>query len=582
MPNREAWLSEPAPQREAILTALERLLAWPEIARSPQLGRFLDYIVRRTLDGDEQAIKAYSIAVDVFGRAVDFDPQVDPIVRVQARRLRGLLDEYYRGPGSGDIVHIQLPVGRYIPEFVAGHGAVSAAPRRPPPGARPARGRRLPPTWFALAGIALASAVLAYAFASWGPRLDTRMPAEALQRPTITIVEFQNLAGPVGIAPQVAGLAIELVTDLEQFGDITVRYGGGGGGGSNIVVAGLPSSDYVLTGIVRPEGNVVQYSAILTENLTSTVVWNKTLAVPAAEAAAPGVLDMVAKSLSLVLGSPRGPLHVRARQWLTTGQPRDDRLNLYLCRMLFDLYRETGGAAEAERAGACFAALSEQDRQSATALAASASLLAEHPASDAAALPADRVELATVNLEQAIGLNPINAFVWEQQGWLHDAQHDRARARVDFSSSVQLNPANADALAAYARLLAFEGNLAGAEAMARDAADQSPSPPPWYQGVPTLLALRDGDFADAIKRAELYALADRELGPVLAIMAGQGAGDSAVVNRYLPQVLDVTKFRAGGVLPSLRERIGDNVLLEAIRAALLSAGVPQAALTEAF
>ena len=55
-------MTDPASQREAILTALERLLAWPEIARSPQLGRFLDYIVRRTLEGNEASIKAYSIA----------------------------------------------------------------------------------------------------------------------------------------------------------------------------------------------------------------------------------------------------------------------------------------------------------------------------------------------------------------------------------------------------------------------------------------------------------------------------------------------------------------------------------------
>ena len=94
-------MTDPAPQSEAILTALERLLAWPEIARSPQLGRFLAYIVQRTLDGNEQAIKAYSIAVDVFGRPADFDPQADPIVRVQARRLRALLDDYYSGPGIG-------------------------------------------------------------------------------------------------------------------------------------------------------------------------------------------------------------------------------------------------------------------------------------------------------------------------------------------------------------------------------------------------------------------------------------------------------------------------------------------------
>ena len=102
-------MPDPTTQRDAILASLERMLAWPEITRSPQLGRFLDYIVQRTLAGDEHSIKAYSIAVDVFGRPVDFDPQADPIVRVQARRLRGLIEDYYSGPGQDDPVRISLP-----------------------------------------------------------------------------------------------------------------------------------------------------------------------------------------------------------------------------------------------------------------------------------------------------------------------------------------------------------------------------------------------------------------------------------------------------------------------------------------
>ena len=118
--------------------------------------------------------------------------------------------------------------------------------------------------------------------------------------------------------------------------------------------------------------------------------------------------------------------------------------------------------------------------------------------------------------------------------------------------------------------------------MARDAAENSPDPPPWYQGVPALLALRDGDLATAIADAELYAQADRELGPILAIMAAQRAGDGDVVNRYLPQVLDVAAFRNEGVLPRLRQRIADVVLMDTIRAALVRAGVPPAALTGPF
>lgn len=62
------------PSREAVETALADLLTWPGLARSPQLSRFLNHIVQAKLRGDEGSIKAYSIAVDVFGRPPTFDP----------------------------------------------------------------------------------------------------------------------------------------------------------------------------------------------------------------------------------------------------------------------------------------------------------------------------------------------------------------------------------------------------------------------------------------------------------------------------------------------------------------------------
>ena len=74
-------------------------------------------VVDKTLAGDGGSIKAYSIAVDVLGRPPDFDPQNDPIVRVQARRLRNLLEQFYAGGLSKSGVEIRLPLGRYVPEF---------------------------------------------------------------------------------------------------------------------------------------------------------------------------------------------------------------------------------------------------------------------------------------------------------------------------------------------------------------------------------------------------------------------------------------------------------------------------------
>ncbi len=580
-------MPDPTTQREAILASLEQMLAWPEISRSPQLVKFLDYIVRRTLAGDEQSIKAYSIAVDVLGRSADFDPQADPIVRVQARRLRGLIDEYYRGPGSGDPVRIALPVGRYVPEFIlvgqpALPGGGSGDLVRAPATGRAHAAGGLAMSWFALVVLVMGIGAVGLALLIFRPWIGPVQTAGQLQPPSITVVEFQNLVGRQSGAPRVSGLAIELVTDLDQFEDIDVRYGGG----TNVAMATAEGggADYVLTGIVRLDAGMVQYSAILTDSGSGTVVWNHSVAIPAAEAAQADALDVVSRRLSLVLGSPRGPLHVAARQWLAQALPVDGNASLYLCRMLFHSYRASGAPALAARTDACLSALPASDQESPVGLAIAGTLLAEQDPGGAArdTAYAERLRGAQLLLDRAINLAPLSGFIWEQHARLREERGQLDLARTDYGSAIQLNPANADALAGYARLLALAGDLAEAEGMARDAAERTPDPPNWYFGVPALLALQSGDYQAAVEAAEKYAQADPELGPILAILGGQRRGDGAMVNRYLAQILDVPSFRSRGVLPRLRERVRDPVLLEQIAAGLTAAGVPNKALSAPF
>lgn len=103
--------------REEIMKSLDRILASEEFATSPNLKKFLSYIIEQKLDGNEAGLKAYSIAIDAFGRSEDFDSQIDPIVRVQAGRLRKELAAYYKGAGANDPVRIDVPRGSYRPEF---------------------------------------------------------------------------------------------------------------------------------------------------------------------------------------------------------------------------------------------------------------------------------------------------------------------------------------------------------------------------------------------------------------------------------------------------------------------------------
>ena len=79
--------------------------------------RFLKYIVNETLAGRSDRLTGYNLALEVFGRPETFDPAVDPLVRIEAARLREKLREYYGAEGQNDPIRIDLPKGTYTPQI---------------------------------------------------------------------------------------------------------------------------------------------------------------------------------------------------------------------------------------------------------------------------------------------------------------------------------------------------------------------------------------------------------------------------------------------------------------------------------
>jgi TolB-like protein len=101
---------------EGVQNQLQRLLASKTFAQATRLRKFLKYGVDAALAG-QRNVSEFAIAVDVFGRDNTFDPRIDPIVRVHARRLRSKLGVYYATEGAEDPIEIHLPLRSYIPSF---------------------------------------------------------------------------------------------------------------------------------------------------------------------------------------------------------------------------------------------------------------------------------------------------------------------------------------------------------------------------------------------------------------------------------------------------------------------------------
>jgi len=132
------YLIVPAPELSnsstpgAVREQLARILASPTFQRSRRLSRFLTYAVTETLAGRESQLSEPALAAEVFDRGAEFDPRTDPVVRVEASRLRARLAEYYENEGASDPLLIEVDAGGYVPRF-----------RRrepPPPGHTSAKG----------------------------------------------------------------------------------------------------------------------------------------------------------------------------------------------------------------------------------------------------------------------------------------------------------------------------------------------------------------------------------------------------------------------------------------------------------
>ena len=116
-PSCDASFESPLAARALIEHHLERLLASDAFDASERNRRFLRFIVEETINGRSDRLKGYTIAVAVFERDCEFDPQIDPVVRIEAGRLRRSLERYYLTEGARAEIRITIPKGRYVPEF---------------------------------------------------------------------------------------------------------------------------------------------------------------------------------------------------------------------------------------------------------------------------------------------------------------------------------------------------------------------------------------------------------------------------------------------------------------------------------
>jgi len=116
---------------------VRRILRSVTFRNASTLQQLLAYLAAKSTGGSGEMPKEYTIGVEAMGRKEDFDPKIDPIVRVQSHRLRTKLKEYYEAEGSQDPILVQIPKGHYLPTFERKSASSPISPEAPETSDRP-------------------------------------------------------------------------------------------------------------------------------------------------------------------------------------------------------------------------------------------------------------------------------------------------------------------------------------------------------------------------------------------------------------------------------------------------------------
>jgi TolB-like protein/thioredoxin-like negative regulator of GroEL len=244
--------------REKVLATLERILASEGFAKSERLSSFLRYVVGEKLAGREEDLKEYAIGVSVYRRP-DFDPRLDSAVRVDARRLRQKIEEYYDAAGAADELRIEIPKGSYVPRFLpapATRSAASATSRR---------------RWLWV----LAAAVLITALITVAWRFSTSPASSPAGERVVAVLPFANLTGEPALEVLCTGMAEELTHRLAKMPGIRV-IARGRGADAGTVAKDLAAAA-VLEGSIRGSGPRLRIASQLIRGIDRATLWSESL-----------------------------------------------------------------------------------------------------------------------------------------------------------------------------------------------------------------------------------------------------------------------------------------------------------------
>lgn len=537
---------------EAVRRALARVLESEELRSSPQLANILRFVVEATLEGRSDAIKGYTIAVEALGRDASFDPQADPIVRVEATRLRRALERYYAGAGASEEIEIVVPRGSYVPQFVPRQMAASpdavgqpplapvdavpdlspddASPPRPasPPMARSARWSVTRLATVAALALLMLGLVAALTIdivdpTGWRALVSSVVlrPLERTNRLGIPMVEVRSfdttggqplppsmVTGAAGVvtAGDFTARAVEVrirdalarfdLLDVLASPDARPALDCGSGGVS-------PNSAFALSGLIENhDDGSLSLLLRLSDLCDGTIVWSHEFDGIKRGGDSSLAETGLVRDIMAAIAEPYGVIQARARSRVTAaGGPAG--AGPYGCVLMAYTYWRSFLPADHLKARQCLEQAVAADGTFALGYALLGELYLDelrNGANPQGGAPALNRALAAV--EQAVELAPTSAYARRVLMDVHFFRGERGATIASGEAALALNPYDVEIQADVGGRLISLGETERGEAMLASAAHAAPGLPPWADYHRVIAAYLRGDAPAAAAAAD--------------------------------------------------------------------------------
>ena len=578
------------PSEAEVRPALDRILASESFRTSPQLGTFLRYVVDAALSGRAASLKGYTIGVEALGRDPSFDPQIDPIVRVEATRLRRALERYYACAGSDDPLVIELPRGSYVPLFV--RRSASAQPAPAPRSVGIGRGGH---------GRVLTAILLFVALAGLTALLLPRRGGERAMAPTAAIpsrtvdpgaaapglppgngmpviaIEALRVVGAEHPGQLAAGSLIDKIRDaFARFDTVNVAYGGAADEATTGTGGAAPSRlDYRLTGSLDYGATATTLRFQLVDAAENTIAFTRDFVYPAAAPEQDAAENEIVVGLTNSLLQSYGVIRARDRARHLASPAGDPR---YRCVLeAAESLRSLDPAAH-ERARSCLEHLTTADPSFAVGFEFLAIIYYRE---DAIGYPwragdPPALDRALRAARRAIELAPASARAYQMLFVVQYARHDVAAAFAAGDKAIALNPFDMLTLAEYGGRLIMTGQVEPGLQMLRRADRTGVVLPNWHHFYRFLGNYLAGNIKEAAFQAEQITADDYPLGLAARAVAATRTGHADQARRAIERLIEVQPAWRVDARRLLEKSIYDPASVDRVMHDLASAGLPGA------